>query len=251
MARLRGPEGCPWDREQTLETLKSYLLEETYEVLDAIDRGESEHLKEELGDLLLEVVFLAQICTERGEFDIDAVARGIHDKLLRRHPHVFGDESAEDAQEAIGRWERIKNEERRAAGSRSVLSGVPGTLPALLRAFRISEKAAMAGFDWESAGEVVAKVEEELGELKEALASGGADGVREEIGDLLFAVANVARHSGLDPETALQAANRKFTERFQRVEEALDRKGLRPSRELREEMERLWEAAKSQSTGST
>jgi len=251
MKKLRGPEGCPWDREQTLATLRSYLLEETYETLEAIDNEDPVSLKEELGDLLLEIVFLSQVCEEQGLFDIDDVAAGIHDKLVRRHPHVFGDEKASSAREAIGRWERIKNDERLATGRTSVLSGVPPALPALLKAYRISEKASMVGFDWNAPSEVVAKVEEELAELKEAMEGGRADRIEEELGDLLFATASLARLSGMDPEMALQGANRKFTERFRQVEEGLAKSGLRPSTETRDEMERLWNRAKGQSTGST
>jgi MazG family protein len=250
MARLRAPDGCPWDREQTLRTLRSYLLEETYETLDAIDREDTAALREELGDLLLEVVFLAQICAEMGLFTVEEVAAGIYDKLVRRHPHVFGGEKAAGAREALGRWEEIKNAERDAAGSTSVLAGVPDALPALLRAFRISSKAAMVGFDWERAEQVLDKVEEETRELRSALASRDLGAVSEELGDLLFAAANAGRLSGVDPELALQAANRKFTERFKRVEEGLRVQGLKPSAETRGEMERLWEKGKSQERGS-
>lgn len=250
MARLRGEGGCPWDREQTPKTLKTYLLEETYETLEAIDGGDPAKLREELGDLLLQVVFLSQIATERGEFDVDEVAAGISEKLIRRHPHVFGGESAADAREAIGRWEEIKNEERRVSGDGSVLSGVPTALPALLRAHRIADKASMVGFDWASAEEVLGKVEEEIAELREALAARDQAAAEEELGDLLFAVASAARHAGVDPEMALQSANRKFTDRFRRVEERLLLRGLRPSKELRDEMERLWASVKDQ-TDST
>jgi MazG family protein len=250
MSKLRGPDGCPWDREQTLETLKTYLLEETYETMEAIDKGDPEALREELGDLLLEVVFLAQVCSEKGLFNIDDVASGIYDKLVRRHPHVFGNEKADGAHEAISRWEKIKNEERRASGKVGILSGVPPTLPALLRACRVSEKASMVGFDWERADQVLGKVEEELGELREAMRGGDRRQVTAEFGDLLFAAANVARLSGFDPEAALQGANRKFIERFRKVEEELERRGLCPSAEIREQMEQIWEELKSQSTDS-
>jgi MazG family protein len=250
MARLRSPDGCPWDREQTLATLRSYLLEETYETLDAIDREDMPALKEELGDLLLEVVFIAQICSEKGLFDIEQVATAIHDKLLRRHPHVFGGEKADGPREALGRWESIKNAERKSAGQTSVLSGVPETLPSLLRAYRISSKAAMVGFDWEGLDQVIAKVEEELAELRAEVAARKTDAIAEELGDLLFAAANVGRIAGVDPEFALQKANRKFTERFRAVEEALASRGLAPSADNRAEMERLWEQVKSQSRGS-
>lgn len=251
MARLRSEQGCPWDREQTLETLRTYLLEETYETIDAIDRADMPALEEELGDMLLEVVFICQICSEQGLFGIDDAARGIHQKLVRRHPHIFGDQEATGAREALGRWETIKNKERRARGE-SVLSGVPESLPALLRAYRVSDKAAMVGFDWESADQVLAKVEEELGELRAALQAGRKEEIAEELGDLLFAAANVGRLTGNDPEMALQAANRKFTRRFRHVESVLRERGQEPSPELREEMERLWEQAKRvQSTDST
>lgn len=250
MARLRAPDGCPWDREQTLESLRTYLLEETYETIDAIDGGDPKLLREELGDLLLQVVFLSQICAEKKLFAIDDVAAGIHDKLVRRHPHVFGGEKADGAREAIGRWEQIKNEEREAAGARSVLSGVPRALPALLRAFRIANKASMVGFDWESAAESLAKVEEETRELRQALEEKSPAATAEELGDLLFAVANAGRLAGIDPETALQAANDKFTRRFAAVEEGLRDRGLKPSAEHRDLMERLWEEAKGQSRGA-
>jgi MazG family protein len=250
MARLRSPNGCPWDREQTLLTLRTYLLEETYETLDAIDRGDNASLKEELGDLLLEVVFFCQIGAEDGLFTIEDVAGGIHDKLVRRHPHVFGAEKAGGAREALGRWEEMKNKEREASGETSVLSGVPRAMPALLRAFRISNKAAMVGFDWDNVAQTLEKVEEELAELRKAIDDRDAEGTAEELGDLLFAAANVGRLAGVDPETALQAANGKFTRRFMSVEEGLKRLGLRPSAKTREEMERLWEEAKAQSRGA-
>jgi len=250
MAHLRSPDGCPWDREQTLQTLRTYLLEETYETLDAIDRGDAKALKEELGDLLLEVVFLSQVCAERSLFTIEEVAGAIHEKLLRRHPHVFGGEKADGAREALGKWEEIKNVEREKAGETSVLSGVPAILPALLRSFRISNKASMVGFDWEETAQILEKVEEELAELRQAITERNQEGIAEELGDLLFAAANVGRKAGIDPETALQAANAKFTRRFQYVEEGLRKKGLRPSASERDEMERLWEEAKAQSRGA-
>ena len=250
MARLRGTGGCPWDREQTHKSLKTYLLEETYETLEAIDGEDPGKLREELGDLLLQVVFLSQISSERSQFTVRDVADGIREKLIRRHPHVFGGERAADAREAIGRWEEIKHEERAERGDGSVLEGVPRSLPALLRAHRISDKASMVGFDWTDVEEVLVKVEEEIGELREALAGHDKGGAEEELGDLLFAVASAARHLGIDPEMALQSANKKFSARFRRVEEGLARRGLRPSRENRVEMERLWEEMKDQ-TDST
>lgn len=256
MARLRGPDGCPWDREQTLSTLRAYLLEETYELLEAIDRDDPTLLKEELGDLLLEVVFIAQLCSERGLFTMEDAARGIRDKLIRRHPHVFGDRPAGDAKEAIRRWEDIKNEERAATGAadRSLLSGVPPHLPALLRAHRLSTKASLAGFDWKALDELYGKLLEELSEFRQAAAAQDRQAMEEELGDLLFIAANVGRFSGLDPETALQSANRKFISRFRHIETRLAEQGLAPGRVTLEEMERLWEEAKaierSQSTSS-
>lgn len=246
MARLRGPDGCPWDREQTLESLRGYLLEESYEALEAIDGGDPRMVREELGDLLLEVVFLAQICAERGLFNIHDVAAGIRDKLVRRHPHVFGGRPASGAREAIQRWEEIKNAERAAAGTpdASVLDGVPKNLPALLRAHRLSTKASVVGFDWKAAEQLHEKVDEELSELRTATAAGDREAMQEELGDLLFALANVGRFASIDPEQALQAANRKFLDRFHYVELALRRRGVPLEEAGLDLMETLWQEAK-------
>ncbi len=244
MARLRGPDGCPWDRQQTLESLRAYLLEEAHETLEAIDLRDPDRLREELGDLLLEVVFLAQVCSERRLFDIEDVARGIHEKLVRRHPHVFGGTRAFGPEEALRRWEEIKNDEKAAAGERSVLSGVPASLPALLRAHRLSTKAALVGFDWTAKQGLYDKVQEELREFQEASDRADAQATQEELGDLLFITANLGRRAGVDPEAALQAANAKFTARFRYIEEALRRRGLSPCAENASEMEALWEEAK-------
>lgn len=246
MARLRGPDGCPWDREQTLQTLRTFLVEETYELLEAIDSGDDRHLKEELGDLLLEVVFLCQICVEQGLFGFEEVAQGVIDKLTRRHPHVFGGASAATATEAIQKWEGIKNQERAAAGNGdvSLLAGVPANLPALLRAHRLSSKAGMAGFDWDGPASVCDKASEELAEFREALASGNREKIQEEMGDLLFVMANLGRHLGIDPEMALQGANRKFTSRFGHVERGLRDRGKAPHTSSLTEMEVLWDEAK-------
>ena len=222
MARLRSPDGCPWDREQTPASLRTYLLEEAYEAAEAIDAGDWEHLREELGDLLLQIVFLARIAEEEGRFAFDDVARTIADKLLRRHPHVFGAEpAAEDPAQAWGRWEAIKSEERRARGEdadASRIPHVPAHLPALLAAHRLADKAARAGFAWPSPAEALEKVREEAEEVGQALAEGEPDALSEEIGDLLFAAASLARQADVDPEAALAAANRKFVSRFQGVE---------------------------------
>lgn len=247
MARLRGPDGCPWDREQTLETLRAYLLEETYELLEAIDSGDPDMIREELGDVLLEVVFLAQVCAEKGLFDVQDAARGIRDKLLRRHPHVFGDVTAHDAKGAIRHWEEIKNRERAEAGEdRSFLAGVPRSLPALLRAHRLSSKASTIGFDWSGIEAVHEKLDEELRELRQASREGDGDAVEEELGDLLFITANLGRHSGVDPEAALQRANRKFIRRFRYMEERLHQKGTDPGKASAAELESLWEEAKQE-----
>ncbi len=244
MERLRGPEGCPWDREQTYETLRTYLLEETYEVLEVIAHGSSRHLKEELGDLLIQIVFLSQIARERGEFDIEAVMKDIGDKIVRRHPHVFGDGRLSTSDEVLAQWEQIKVEERRGQRDGSLFAGVPSSLPALLKALRLSSKAARVGFDWPDLRGLLAKVEEEMDELREALRGGNRARIEDELGDLLFTLANLARHADIDPEAALQGANRKFLERFRYVEERLKAEGLGPAPENRSRMEALWEEAK-------
>ncbi|HZN03595.1 MAG TPA: nucleoside triphosphate pyrophosphohydrolase [Candidatus Polarisedimenticolia bacterium] len=245
MDRLRGPSGCPWDREQTPETLRTFLIEEAYEVIDAIDRGRPGDLKEELGDLLFQIVFLSRVAEERGWFDLDAVMRGIGDKIVRRHPHVFGADRLDTSAEVLRQWEEIKSDERRGRGEDSMFAGVPQGLPALLKALRISAKAARVGFDWPDGASLWSKVEEEMKELDEARRRGAPDQVAEEIGDLLFTLANVARQEDLDPEQILQEANRKFLERFRYVEEGLRRDGLAPAPEHRARMEELWTEAKT------
>ena len=245
MQRLRSRDGCPWDREQTLETLRTYLVEETYEVLDAITSGTPESHKEELGDLLLQIVFQAQVAEERGDFDVESVIRGIADKLVRRHPHVFGSDRLDTATEVLEQWEQIKLRERRNRGTRSMFSGVPPSLPALLKALRVSSKAGRVGFDWPDRGGLLAKVEEEMRELREALTSGDRVAVEEELGDLLFTLVNVARVEGIDPEEALQNANRKFVRRFHHLEARLQEEGMVPSPENRSRMEELWKEAKT------
>lgn len=219
MRRLRGPDGCPWDREQDLRSLRRCVLEEAYEVVQVIDDNDMEALPAELGDLLLQVVFISQMASEEGIFDVRQVADAICDKLVRRHPHVFGDGEAENADEVLQRWESIKREER---GSGSVLDDIPASFPALARAEKLGRRAAHAGFDWPDVEGVVRKVREELEEVEEAMA--GEAGVRrspvveEEIGDLLFAIANLARHLGLSPEAALRRSSEKFERRFRAIE---------------------------------
>jgi MazG family protein len=243
MATLRGPDGCPWDREQEPEDLKACVLEETYEVLDAIDRKDPLLLREELGDLLLQVVFLAQIGRERGEFTIQEVIEQITEKIVRRHPHVFGGDRMESSDEVLDQWERIKSRERQDAGS-YLLDGVPPTLPALLKASRLASKAARVGFDWESADGALAKVKEEMGELQAARSTGHPEQMRQETGDLLFAVANLSRHLDVNAEEALQETNRRFTARFTHMEKCLREAGRQVSETDAEELEALWEEAK-------
>ncbi len=249
MRRLRAEDGCAWDREQTLESLRPFVIEETYEVVDAIDRGDPAALRDELGDFLLEAVFLAQIGAERGDFDIGDSLRAICGKLVRRHPHVFGERAGDgrspDAGEVKRQWEKIKAEEQRTAGrAPSLLGSIPDSLPALLRAYRLGRRAATVGFDWSDAAGVEAKVTEELAELAEARAGGSAADVEEELGDLLFAVANLARHLDVDPESALRAANRKFSERFAALEARLRGRGVEPRDATLEEMEAEWRRIK-------
>ncbi len=246
-ARLRAPDGCPWDREQSLESLKTYIIEEAYEVVDAISDGDAPMIAAELGDLLFQIVFAAQIAAERGLFDIDDVCRGIGAKMVRRHPHVFGDVEVSGASEVVRNWEAIKAREKRAGGA---LAGVPRQLPALLKALRITEKAAAVGFDWERVNDVVAKLEEEVAELKAEIVPGRApgaappEGVREELGDVFFVMANLARQLGVDPEAALQAANEKFTRRFESMEHQAEQRGVTLAAFDGPELETLWNRAK-------
>jgi MazG family protein len=244
MARLRSPGGCPWDREQTLETLETFLLEECYETLEAMSSGDPRALEEELGDLLFQIVFQSRIAEERGDFDLESVIRGIGDKIVRRHPHVFAEGRLETAGEVLKQWEEIKSEERRRKGQGGMFDSVPKTLPALLKALRISAKAARVGFEWPDTDALWAKVREEMNELDLARRSGDRAAIAEELGDLLFTLANVARREDLDPEGILQEANRKFLERFAYVERRLGEEGLRPAEEHRARMEQLWEEAK-------
>jgi len=245
MARLRGPEGCPWDREQTQRTLRPYLLEETYEVLEAMDAGDPREHCEELGDLLLQIVFQAQLAAEAGQFDFGDVASAISDKLVRRHPHVFGDATVRDAEGVMKQWVALKREEKvERGGGRSVLEGVPRELPALARADRLTEKASRVGFDWPDAAGARAKVAEELEELDEAIAGGEGSRVEEELGDLLFAVANLGRKLSLAPEEALRNAVGRFVARFQLMEAELERRGIAPGASSLEELDGLWEWAK-------
>lgn len=244
MTRLRGPGGCPWDSKQTLPDLKPYIIEEAYEVVDAIDRDDRAALLEEVGDMLLEAVFVAEITREEGTFDIYDSITAIHDKLVRRHPHVFGDVEASDAEAVLVNWEKLKRDERKAE-NKSVLSGVPQSMPGLLKASRLTEKAARVGFDWRRTEDVFDKLDEELGELREAVASEDAVRIHEEIGDLLFTIANIARKVNVNAEEAVQSTNRKFMRRFESMESTVHGRGENLDQLSLEEMDALWDAAKA------
>ena len=258
VARLRGPGGCPWDREQTLESLRPFVLEETYEVLEAIDSGNRAALREEIGDMIFEGVLLAQLCAEAGEFGVADSLGSITDKLVRRHPHVFGNAArAKNADEVLGRWEESKARERAASpdGGRpkTILGGVPTSLPALLRAHEMSTRAAAVGFDWERAADVLAKIEEEVAELREAVERSGGAGdaeerrrqIEEEMGDLLFAIANLARKLGVEPESALRMADDKFARRFTELERRFAARGESLQQAGLARMEEEWARVKA------
>src|SRR5438105_15801848 len=244
MTALRSESGCPWDRKQTFASLKPFIVEEAYEVVERMDRDDRRGLTEELGDFLLQAVFAAEIARAEGTFDIYDVITAIHDKLVRRHPHVFGDVEAKDAEEVLVNWEKLKNEERKAE-NKSVLDGVPQTLPALLKASRLTEKAARVGFDWRRTADVFDKVQEEIAELRAAV-DGGDDGmIQEEIGDLLFTIANIARKVEVNAEEALQATNRKFVRRFRSMERTVRDNGRNLDQLTLEQMDALWDQAKA------
>jgi MazG family protein len=273
MARLRSPEGCPWDREQTYATLAPMLLEEAYEAFEAVEEareGRPQELRGELGDLLFQIVFYAQVASERGEFTIEDVVEAIHTKMVRRHPHVFGDASAEDSAEVLRNWEAIKAEEKRAAGKdeatkdSSLLDGVSTKAPALMEAHQLTTKAARVGFDWQNVEQIFDKLHEEVDELKAAIEESNANNhagdnsdddaatgeamqarVREELGDLLFVVTNIARHLKVEPEAALKLTNRKFRRRFRHIERGLEAQGRTLDAATLDEMEALWLEAKS------
>jgi MazG family protein len=245
MATLRAPGGCPWDREQTFDTIKPFTLEETYEVMDSIDARDWPALAEELGDLMLQCVFYAQMAAEQNLFTISDSLRAINDKLVRRHPHVFGSDSLETADAVKQRWDQIKAEEKRKQGreAAALLDGVPRSQPALAEAQQISAKVAKVGFDWPDVSQVIAKLHEELAEIDEARAA-APEKLEEEIGDLLFVVVNLARHSKVDAEQALRLANRKFRRRFAHVESGLRSQGIPLGEATLDQMEALWQEAK-------
>ena len=249
MAALRTPgSGCPWDLEQTFDTIAPYTLEEAYEVADAIARGDLDHLKDELGDLLLQVVFHARMAQEQSKFDFGGVVEAITTKLIRRHPHVFADEHGQTAEAVKGMWERIKAEEKADRGEEpeGALSGVAVALPALTRALKLQNKAGQVGFDWNDPRAVLAKIREEADEIEAALDAQDEAHAATEVGDLLFAVVNLARHLQADPEGILRATNRKFERRFASIERALAAQGKRPQDATLAEMDALWDAAKEE-----
>jgi MazG family protein len=259
MTKLRSPEGCPWDREQTYATLAPMLLEEAYEAFEAVEAAREGHpseLRDELGDMLFQIVFYAQVASERGDFKIDDVTDAVHAKMVRRHPHVFGDASAETSTDVLRSWEAIKAEEKKAKQSDgakpiSILDGVSTKVPALMEAHQLSTKAARVGFDWEKIEDIFAKVQEEIQELLDAIkihadSKSEADHtrVREEIGDLLFAVTNIARHLHVEPEAALKLTNRKFRQRFGHIEDRLQARDQNFTSATLEQLESLWQEAK-------
>ncbi len=255
-ARLRAPDGCPWDREQTHASLRTYLIEEAYEVLEALESGDDAKFAEEMGDLLLQIVFHSQIAKEEGRFTVSDVIREVHDKMVRRHPHVFGENRAKDSAEVLKNWEQIKKEERRAAAGKkagdskqegkagSLLDGVSRALPAALEGFQLTRRAARIGFDWDNVEGVFEKMSEESGELREAVSAKDARRSEEEMGDLLFAAVNLARFLHIDPEIALKKANAKFSLRFRRMEDLSAKSGKALADVPRAQMEEFWEMAK-------
>jgi len=262
-ARLRAPDGCPWDREQTHASLRTYLIEEAYEVLEAMESGDDAKFADEMGDLLLQIVFHSEIAREEGRFEVSDVIRAVHDKMVRRHPHVFGEKRAKDSAEVLRNWEQIKKEERAAAGkskgdaeksepkSASLLDGISRALPAALEGFQLTRRAARIGFDWDDVEGVFDKLNEEAGELREAVKSSDAPRTEEEMGDLLFAAVNLARFLHIDPEIALKKANAKFSTRFRRMEAMAAAGGKALADVPREQMEEFWDAAKRAESGAS
>jgi tetrapyrrole methylase family protein/MazG family protein len=245
MRRLRGPGGCPWDREQTYGDINPYMLEEVHEVMEAIDKGDMDALREELGDLLLHIFFHAELAREEGKFDIYDVVHGICEKIIHRHPHVFSGASISDSEAVVRRWEEIKKDE----GKESVFDGMPDSLPALLKAYRIGEKVHRVGFDWKDLDGILGKLSEEIRELDMARRRGDKEEVEREYGDLLFTIANIGRFLKVNPEEALRKSSNRFIKRFQRMERLAKDEGLDERRLSDEEWDRLWERAKAEIEG--
>ncbi len=246
MARLRGEGGCPWDRRQTKDSLKPFLIEETYEILETLDRGDDKGLKEELGDLLFHIIFMARIAQEEDSFDIYDVVQGVAEKMVRRHPHVFGRSQVSGPQEVEANWARLKAEEK---PGRSLMDGLPRHLPALMRAYRLTQRASKVGFDWEDRDQVWEKLEEELREFKEALREEKEEKVRDEFGDLLFTLVNLARFIGVEPEDSLRRTTDMFVGRFKYIEKRLKEEGKGPHEVSLVEMDALWEESKGEKEG--
>jgi len=244
MARLRGPDGCPWDRKQTAESLKPFLVEECYEVIDALEEGSSDKIKEELGDLLFQIVFHARLGEENGQFTINDVIRTIIEKMTRRHPHVFGDARLATDTEVIANWEEIKKKEKGYGERTSLLEGIPRHLPSLLRAQSLQERAARVGFDWSRLEEALPKLDEEMAEFKESLKKENAEGIEEELGDIFFMLVNISRFLGINPDEALRKTISKFIHRFRYIEEKAADAGTSLSDMTLDEMEQLWQESK-------
>lgn len=248
MEKLRSEDGCPWDRVQTHDSLKKYLIEETYELIDAIERGDYEAMKEELGDLLLQVVFHSKIAKDSGKFDIDDVIDTISEKMISRHPHVFGSADFKTPEEVLNQWDDRKREEGKL--KKSILEGIPSSLPALMRAYKLQSRAAKVGFDWDNIEGVIEKIEEEIRELKDAMKENKKEKIEEELGDLLFSIVNFGRFIKIDPETALRKTNRKFEERFISLERLAREQGKNLKDLSLDEMDALWNVVKSKERGS-
>ena len=244
MATLRGPDGCPWDRKQTPESLKPFLVEECYEVVDAIEEGVPAKVRDELGDLLFQIIFHARIAEEAGQFTINDVITAIHEKMTRRHPHVFGDDKLSTDKEVLSNWEEIKRKEKGHEDRKSILEGVPKELPSLLRAHRLQERAARVGFDWAHLNEAMPKLDEEIAEFKESLKSEDAGKIEEELGDVFFMLVNISRFLGVNPEDALRKTISKFIHRFRYIEEHAEQAGRSLNDMTLDEMERLWQESK-------
>ncbi|GAB6184083.1 nucleoside triphosphate pyrophosphohydrolase [Thermodesulfovibrio hydrogeniphilus] len=243
MEKLRSENGCPWDRVQTHDSLKRYLLEETYELIEAIEKKDYKGMKEELGDLLLQIVFHSKIAKDEGKFDIDEVIDTISNKMISRHPHVFGDADFRTPEEVLNQWDDRKKEEGKLR--ESILEGIPLALPALLRAYKIQSRVAKVGFDWENVEGVIEKIQEEISELRDAVNSGDKEKVEEELGDVLFSIVNLARFLKIDPETALRKTNRKFEERFKKLESIVKEQGKDLKDMTLSEMDEIWEKVKN------
>ena len=242
--KLRGPDGCPWDKEQTHASLLPYFLEEAYEVIESVEEKDWNTFEEELGDIILHVILQSQIAMEDKKFNMSDILKTVNEKLIRRHPHVFGDKKIDAAIEAKQNWELSKHKEK---NRKSRLDGVPPTLPALTRAQRLQQKAAYAGFDWEQVDDIWSKLDEEIEELKSAHKNGNMDNVKEEIGDVIFSVVNLARYMDIPAEDMLRATNKKFISRFQKIEEVLEKKGKKPEDSTLKEMDEIWDMAKEES----